>query len=135
MRVTIGRLAVGVAVVAGMACGPKPGSAPPPPPVAVRVTNQNRADVVVSLVRSGSVVRLGTVVSGQTQVLTIRNVPLQRLQGIQFDIHRIGAEQDFRTRAVSLGPEQMVVLRIEDLLSSSQISVAEDASEPGKRMP
>lgn len=112
--------------VAGAACGPKPGSAPRPDPVPVRVTNRNRADVVVSLVRQGTVSRLGTVVTGQTQVLTIRNVPLERLQGVQFDLHLIGTEGTVRTRPVSLGPGQMVVLRIEDLLSTTQISVAED---------
>jgi len=119
-------------VLAG--CGPKPGTAPRAQPVPVRVTNQNRADVVVYLVRAGSATRLGTVTTGETAVLTIRNVPLERLQGVQFDLRRIGAEGTFRTRAVSLGAEQMVVLRIEDLLSTSQISVAENPA-PEKQLP
>lgn len=135
MRGTIIRaVAVGV-VMAGVAgCGPKPGGAPRAQPVPVRVTNNNRADVVVYLVRSGTPSRLGTVVSRQTQVLTIRNVPLAQLQGVQFDIHRIGAEGTARTRAVSLGPGQMVVMRIEDLLSTSEVSIAENPS-PARRMP
>jgi len=135
MRGTIFRaLAVG-AMMAGVAgCGPKPGTAPRAQPVPVRVTNNNRADVVVYLVRSGTPTRLGTVVSGQTQVLTIRNVPLQQLQGVQFDLHRIGTESTARTRAVSLGPRQMVVMRIEDLLSTTQVSVAENPSA-ARQMP
>jgi len=134
MRGAFGRMALVVMMVAGAGCGPRPGSRPPPPPVAVRVTNRNRADVVISLVRAGNVLRLGTVVTGQTQVLNIRNTPVERLQGIQFDIHRIGTEGDTRTRSISLGPDQMVVLRIEDLLSSSQLSVEENPS-PEKRLP
>ena len=121
--------------VAAAACGHgRPGVTPRPAPVPVRVTNNNRADVVISVVRAGSVTRLGTVVSGQTQVLTIRNVPVERLQALQFDIHQIGTEETFRTRTLSLGPEQMVVLRIEDLLSTSALSVAENPAS-GKRMP
>jgi len=134
MQVRSGAMALLLAIVAS-ACGPKPGSSPRPDPVPVRVTNRNRADVVVSLVQAtGTVARLGTVVTGQTQVLTIRNVPLERLQGIQFELHLIGTEGTVRTRAVSLGPGQMVVLRIEDLLSTSQISVAEDGGA-GPRLP
>lgn len=127
MVVLLGSVALG--------CGPKPGSAPRPDPVPVRVTNRNRADVVVSLVQSpGTVMRLGTVVTGQTQVLTIRGVPVARLQGVQFELHLIGTEGTVRTRPVSPGPGQMVVLRIEDLLSTSQISIAEDGGA-GPRLP
>ncbi|HEU4560543.1 MAG TPA: hypothetical protein VFS20_22015 [Longimicrobium sp.] len=115
-------------------CGPKPGTAPRAQPVPVRVTNQNRSDVVVYLVRAGSATRLGTVTSGSTVVLTIRNVPLERLQGVQFDIRRIGADGTFRTRPISLATEQMVVLRIEDLLTTSQVSIAENPA-PAKRLP
>jgi hypothetical protein len=135
MRGSIRALAL-AAVVAGSTagCGSRPGPVPRSEPVPVRVTNQNRSDVVVYLVREGATTRLGTVTTGQTQVMTIRNVPLQRLQRVQFDVRRIGADGTFRTRPVSLGPEQMVVLRIEDLLSTSQISVAENPA-PEKRLP
>jgi hypothetical protein len=134
MRGTMRALVLVATMAAVAGCGPKPGAAPRAQPVPVRVSNNNRADVVLYLVRSGTPTRLGTVVSGQTQVFTIRNVPLQQLQGIQFDVHRIGTEATARTRAVSLGPEQMVVIRIEDLLSTSQVSVAENPSS-ARRMP
>ena len=135
MRTSVRGTALLLAAVAAAACGQgRPSVTPRVAPVPVRVTNNNRADVVISVVRAGSAMRLGTVVSGQTQVLTIRNVPVERLQGVQFDIHQIGTEETFRTRGLSLGPEQMVVLRIEDLLSTSSLSVAENPS-PAKRMP
>ena len=135
MRMRLRGTVLLLAAVSAAACAHgRPGVTPRPVPVPVRVTNNNRADVVISVVRAGSAMRLGTVVSGQTQVLTIRNVPVERLQALQFDIHQIGTEETFRTRTLSLGPEQMVVLRIEDLLSTSALSVAENPS-PGKRMP
>jgi hypothetical protein len=130
------RLLALVLAICGLSagCGPKPGTAPRAQPVPVQVTNQNRSDVVIYLVRAGSTTRLGTVTSGATAVLTIRNVPLARLQGVQFEIRRIGADGIFRTRPVSLGTEQMVVLRIEDLLTTSQVSIAENPA-PAKRLP
>ncbi|HYH80094.1 MAG TPA: hypothetical protein VEX86_09855 [Longimicrobium sp.] len=134
MRGTLRALALAAVLAGAAGCGPKPGIAPRAQPVPVRVTNQNRADVVIYMVRSGTQARLGTVVSGETTTLTIRNVPLEQLQRVQFDVRRIGADGTFRTRQVSLGREQMVVLRIEDLLSTSQVSVAENPS-PAKQLP
>ncbi|HET7229340.1 MAG TPA: hypothetical protein VFJ16_05025 [Longimicrobium sp.] len=134
MRRAARMLAACALAVLAAGCGPKPGT-PRAQPVPVRVTNHNRADVVVYLVRGGNTLRLGTVVTGETRVLPIRNVPIQQLQGVQFDVRRIGVESaPFRTRAVSLGPEQMVTLTIEDLLTTSQISVAENPA-PEKMRP
>lgn len=135
MRRLFGLLALSLLVSsASAACAPKPGTAPRAQPVPVRVTNQNRSDVVIYLVRAGSATRLGSVTTGETAVFTIRNVPLQRLQGVQFDIRRIGADGTVRTRPISIGTEQMVVLRIEDLLSTSQVSIAENPA-PAKQLP
>lgn len=134
MRRIFRLLALSLLVSSAAACAPKPGTAPRAQPVPVRVTNQNRSDVVVYLVRAGSATRLGTVTTGETAVLTIRNVPLERLQGVQFDVRRIGADGVFRTRPISLATEQMVVLRVEDLLSTSQVSIAENPG-PAKRLP
>jgi hypothetical protein len=136
MRATLRALAVAGAMMAAAGCGPKPGSGPRPQPVPVQVTNRNRSDVVLYLLRGGSSTRLGTVVSGQTRTLVIRSVPPTQLNDLQFDVKRIGAEGLFRTRAVSLGPEQMVVVRIEDLLTTSEVTVAENpAPAGGKRLP
>ncbi|HYJ78491.1 MAG TPA: hypothetical protein VEW03_02720 [Longimicrobiaceae bacterium] len=115
-----------VLLVAGAAaCGPKPADGPAPVPVAVHVTNLNRSDVAVYLLRAGSRSRLGLVVSGRTTVFTVRHVRPDQMRDVQFDLQRIGAEEVYRTERVTPLPGQGIVLRIEDLLTTTVVSVRE----------
>lgn len=123
-----------VAVLAVAGCGPRPGDPRPAPPVAVSVTNRNRSDVDVFVTRGGSVVRLGTVVSGATRGLVVRNLPRAPVQTLRFQVHRIGAEGDFALPAVAVSPGESVALTVEDLLTSSVVAVCNDPdAAPGSK--
>jgi hypothetical protein len=107
-------------------CGPRPGDPRPAPPVEVHVTNNNRADVNLYVLRGGTRTRLGTVVSGNTRVLTIGHLSAVGVQQLGFEVQRIGAEGVFSLPRVSVVPGQSVHIRIEDLLTTSEIFVGED---------
>ena len=108
------------------ACGPRPGDPRPTPPVEVHVTNNNRADVNLYVLRGGTRNRLGTVVSGNTRVLAIRHLPAMGVQQLGFEVQRIGAEGIFSLPRVSVVPGQSIHIRVEDLITTSEISVGED---------
>ncbi|MFL5384863.1 MAG: hypothetical protein ACJ8GN_20270 [Longimicrobiaceae bacterium] len=111
-----------------VACAPRPGDPRPTPPVEVRVTNNNRSDVNLYVLRGGTRTRLGTVVAGNTQVLSIRHLPAMGVQQLGFEVQRIGAEGIFSLPRVAVVPGQSVRIRIEDLITTSEISVSEDGS-------
>ena len=109
-----------------MGCGPRPGDPRPAPPVEVRVTNNNRSDVNVYVLRGGTRTRLGTVVSGNTRVMAIRHLPGLGVQQLGFEVQRIGADGIFALPRVAVVPGQAVHIRVEDLITTSEISVSED---------
>ncbi len=111
-------------VVAG-ACGPKPGSGPRPDrePVVVEVSNQNRRDVRVFVIRSGTLVRLGTVVSGRTAAFTYRGLPAGGSETLRIGAEVIGSGANFSSEGVRVSAGERVLLRLEDLIQSSSISV------------
>ena len=117
-------MAVAAALLA--ACGPRPGDPRPTPPVEVHVTNNNRADVNLYVLRGGIRTRLGTVVSGNTRVLRIGHIPAMGVQQLGFEVQRIGAEGIFALPRVSVVPGQSVHIRVEDLITTSEIFVGED---------
>jgi hypothetical protein len=132
------RLAATLLALAGAAgCGPRPGSRPAPvPPVTVQVTNQNRADVNLYVLRGGTRTRLGTVVAGGSRTFRLRHLPGPTVQQLGFEVQRIGAEGVYVLRRVAVAPGQEVHVRVQDLLSTSQVTVANDAAEPaGRPMP
>jgi hypothetical protein len=110
------------------ACAPRPGDPRPTPPVQVHVTNNNRSDVNLYVLRGGTRTRMGTVVSGNTRVLSIRHLPATGVQQLGFEVQRIGAEGIFSLPRVTVVPGQSVRIRIEDLITTSEISVSEDGS-------
>ena len=128
-------LAGGVlALLAG--CGRTHGPTPVVPPVDVHVTNQNRSDVNVYVLRGGTRSRLGTVVAGNTRVMSIRHLPAMAVQQFGFEIQRIGAEGVFSLPRVSVTPGQAIHIRIEDLVSTSEIYVTgEEAAPTTKPLP
>ena len=113
------------AVLLAAACAPKSGSGPLPraEPVTVEVSNQNRRDVRVFVIRSGTQVRLGTVVSGRTATLTYRGLQPGAGETLRFGAEVIGSSDSFASEGVRVAPGERVVLRLEDLIQSSSISV------------
>jgi hypothetical protein len=110
-------------VVAG-ACGPKPGGPrPASEPVMVEVSNQNRRDVRVFVIRSGTPVRLGTVVSGRTAVFTYRGLQSGASETLRIGAEVIGSTANFSSEGVRVSAGERVLLRLEDLIQSSSISV------------
>ncbi|CAA9307838.1 MAG: hypothetical protein AVDCRST_MAG89-920 [uncultured Gemmatimonadetes bacterium] len=111
-------------VVAG-ACATTSGSTPKTAaePVMVEVSNQNRRDVRVYVVRGGTSVRLGTVVSGRTATFTYRGMPTGLSETLQIGAEVIGGDARFTSAGVRVAPGERVALRVEDLIQSSSISV------------
>ena len=123
-------LAGGLLALLAAGCGPRPGRGPAPaPPVRVHVTNHNRADVNLYVLRGGSRLRLGTVVAGNTTVLVLRHLSRAPVQQLGFEVQRIGAEGVFALQRVTVAPGQAVHIRLEDMLTTSEIFVADEGSE------
>jgi hypothetical protein len=132
------RLAATLLALAGAAgCGPRPGSRPAAaPPVRVEVINQNRSDVNLYVLRGGTRTRLGTVVAGNSSTFRLRHLPGTGVQQLGFEVQRIGVEGVYTLRSVAVGPGQAVHIRLEDLMSTSEVSVTEGPVVPvGKSMP
>ena len=113
------------AVLVAGACGPRTGSAPVPQadPVTVEVSNQNRRDVRVFVIRSGTPVRLGTVVSGRTGTFSYRGLQPGASETLRIGAEVIGANANFSSEGVRVSPGDRVLLRLEDLIQSSSVSV------------
>ena len=118
-------LTVSAAVLTAAACAPRSGSGPQPraEPVTVEVTNQNRRDVRVFVIRSGTEVRLGTVVSGRTGIFSYRGLQPGTSETLRIGAEVIGSGANFSSEGVRVAPGERVMLRLEDLLQSSSISV------------
>jgi hypothetical protein len=86
--------------------------------------------VNVYVLRGGTRTRLGTVVAGDTKVMPIRHLPAMAVQQLGFEIQRIGAEGIISLPRVSVTPGQAVHIRVEDLVSTSEIYVADDGEVP-----
>lgn len=116
---------ISAAVLAAAACAPKSGSGPRPgaDPVTVEVTNQNRRDVRVFVIRSGTEVRLGTVVSGRTGTFSYRGLQPGAAETLRLGAEVIGSNDKFSSEAVRVAAGERVMLRLEDLIQSSSISV------------
>jgi hypothetical protein len=129
-----------VLAAAGCASTPRPGQARLQR-LEVQVENHNRADVNVYVDRNGSRIRLGTVVSGGGGTYVMRNYAPLPLQRVVFQVERIGVDRNSAGGVFSLPPVtvalgQSVRVRIEDLLTSSEVIVQGD--EPAvspKQMP
>lgn len=113
------------AVLVAAACAPKTGSTrqPAADPVTVEVSNQNRRDVRVYVIRGGTSVRLGTVVSGRTATFTYRGMPPGLSETLHIGAEVIGGDAKFTSAGVRVAPGERVALRVEDLIQSSSISV------------
>lgn len=118
-------LLMSAAVLVAAACAPASGSSrkPAADPVTVEVSNQNRRDVRVYVVRGGTSVRLGTVVSGRTATFTYRGMPQGLSETLQVGAEVIGGDARYTSAGVRVAPGERVALRIEDLIQSSSISV------------
>jgi hypothetical protein len=137
MRVQLRRTALLLALAAAAACGPRPGSGPArTPPVLVHVVNQNRSDINLYLLRGGTRTRMGTVVAGDTRTLPLLHLPASPVQQLAFEVQRIGAEGVLTLPRVSVSPGQSVHIRVQELLTTSEVTVADDAPEgSGKPLP
>jgi hypothetical protein len=137
MRGQLRRAATLLALAGAAACGPRPGSRPAAaPPVLVQVVNQNRADVNLYVLRGGTRTRMGTVVAGDTRVLPLLHLPSASVHQLGFEVQRIGAEGVFALPRVSVSPGQSVHIRVQELLTTSEIAVFEDGEAPaGKPLP
>ena len=126
-----------LALAATPACGSRPGGRPAPaPPVTVHVVNQNRSDINVYVLRGGTRSRMGTVVSGDTRVMSLLHLPAQAVHQLGFEIQRIGAEGVFALPRVSVQAGDAVHIRIQELLTTSEISVVNgDPGPAGKPLP
>ncbi len=125
MKNLLRALLMSAAVLIAAACAPASGSArkPAADPVTVEVSNQNRRDVRVYVVRGGTSVRLGTVVSGRTGTFTYRGMSAGQSETLQMGAEIIGGDAKFTSAGVRVAPGERVALRIEDLIQSSSISV------------
>jgi hypothetical protein len=104
--------------------------------VRVEIVNQNRSDIDVYVLRGGTRTRMGTVVAGNTRVIPLLHLPATSVQQLAFEVQRIGAEGVFSLPRVSVVPGQAVHIRIQELLTTSEISVVEDGAGPaGKPLP
>ncbi|HEY0038040.1 MAG TPA: hypothetical protein VGB66_15185 [Longimicrobium sp.] len=118
-------LVMSAAVLVGAACASSSGSGRTPgmEPVTVEVSNQNRRDVRVYVVRGGTSVRLGTVVSGRTAAFTYRGMSAGQSATLQIGAEVIGGDAKYTSAGVRVAPGERVALRVEDLIQSSSISV------------
>jgi hypothetical protein len=125
MKNLLRALLMPAAVLVAAACAPASGSSrkPAADPVTVEVTNQNRRDVAVYVVRGGTSVRLGTVVSGRTSTFSYRGLPPGLSETLHLGAEVIGGDAKFTSAGVRVAPGERVALRIEDLIQSSSISV------------
>ena len=120
-------------LVFAAACGPRPGSGPAAaPPVMVHVTNQNRSDVNLYVLRGGTRLRLGTVVAGDTRIIPLRHLPASPVHQLGFEVQRIGVEGVYPLPRVSVSPGQSVHIRVQEPISTSDVSVWDDG-DPGPR--
>jgi hypothetical protein len=130
------RLAATLLAVLAPACGPRPGSPAPAPPVLVHVVNQNRADINLYVIRGGTRTRMGTVVAGDTRIIPLRHLPEAAVQPLGFEVQRIGAERVFSLPRISVSPGQSVHIRVQELITTSDIAVVNDDDAPqGKQLP
>ena len=137
MRGTLRRAATLLALAGAAACGPRPGSRPTAaPPVMVHVVNQNRADINLYVLRGGTRTRMATVVAGDSKVLALRHLPGAPVQQLGFEVQRIGAQGVYALPRVSVSPGQSVRIRVQELITTSEIAVFEDGEQPsGKPLP
>lgn len=120
-------------LLAAAACGGRVPPGPGPVPLEVRVNNQNRSDVNVFLLRGGARTRLGTVIANDARVFKIRNVPSAGFLELQLEVLRIGAEGVYRTPLVAVTPGQVLRLRVEDLLVTSNLTVLDAPPLPARK--
>lgn len=125
MKNLLRALLMSAAVLLAGACASNSGSTPrtAAEPVMVEVTNQNRRDVAVYVIRGGTSVRLGTVVSGRTSTFTYRGVSQGLSETLSLGAEVIGGDARFTSAGVRVAPGERVALRVEDLIQSSSISV------------
>jgi hypothetical protein len=138
MRERLRRTATLLVLAAAAACGPRPGSRPAPvPPVRVQVVNHNRADINVYVLRGGTRTRMGTVVAGDTRTMLLRHLPGTSVHLLAFEVQRIGAEGVYSLPRVSVSSGQSVWIRVQELITTSEIAVREDGDSgpSGKRLP
>ena len=137
MRGTLRRAATLLALAGAAACGPRPGSRPAAaPPVMVHVVNQNRADINLYVLRGGTRTRMATVVAGDSKVVPLLHLPAAPVQQLGFDVQRIGAQGVYSLPRVSVSPGQSVRIRVQELITTSEIAVFEDEEQPsGKPLP
>lgn len=138
MRAQLRRAATLLALAAACGCGSRPGSGPraAAPPVRVQIVNQNRSDINLYVLRGGTRTRMGTVVAGDTRVIPLLHLPATSAQQLAFEVQRIGAEGVFSLPRVAVVAGQSIHIRIQELLTTSEISVVEDGSGPaGKPLP
>jgi hypothetical protein len=132
------RLAAALLALAATAgCRERPGARPAPtPPVMVHVVNQNRSDINVFVLRGGTRTRLGMVVSGDARIFPLLHLPASAVHQLGFEVQRIGAEGLFALPRVTASAGDAVHIRIQELLTTSEISVVgTDAGPAGKQMP
>ncbi|HEV7586529.1 MAG TPA: hypothetical protein VGO40_00270 [Longimicrobium sp.] len=137
MRGQLRRAATLLALAGAAACGPRPGSGPAAaPPVMVRVVNQNRADINLYVLRGGTRTRMGTVVAGDTRIIPLLHLPAAPVHQLGFEVQRIGAEGVYALPRVSVSPGQSVHIRVQELITTSEIAVYEDDTPAsGKPLP
>ncbi len=118
-------LVVSAAVLVVAACAPASGAnrTPAADPVTVELVNQNRRDVRVYVLRGGTSVRRGTVLSGGTATFTYRGMAAGQSETLQVGADVIGGDTRYTSAGVRVAPGERVALRVEDLIQSSSIAV------------
>jgi hypothetical protein len=91
--------------------------------VAVKVTNNNWADMVVYAVRSGIRHRLGTVTSMQTQLLRVPRNIVSPTGDLQLLADPIGSPEPYVSPRLMTAPGQRVEFVIQNHLAISSVSV------------
>ncbi|HEX8431783.1 MAG TPA: hypothetical protein VF625_10860 [Longimicrobium sp.] len=120
-------------VLALALAGCAPGAAPAPSPsdgtpaagVTVEVTNANRSDVTVYVMRGAARSRLGMVVSGNTTRFPLRDARIELLGDIRLHAEVIGSDAQFTTPRIAVRPGDTIFLRLEAMLHTSQATVGE----------
>lgn len=122
-RLVAGALALSLAAC-GLGRGAEPADAPEAPETTIRVTNNNWANMVVYLVRSGVRVRLGTVNSMATAHFVVPRSVGAMHSDVRLVADPIGARTVYVTERLALMPGQAIEFTIENHLPLSTVTVS-----------
>ena len=92
-------------------------------PVTLKVTNDNWQDVNIYLVAGATQRRLGTVVTGNTEVFDLSKVAPTTLTDVEVVIDPIGPPERYSTGRITVAPGQQLDLRVSQYIPQTSFSI------------